>query len=406
MKHQEKMTLIGYAVFFGLAVLASIPLCLLMAWRFVVPYLGKPTGYLPPTYTVRLARAALYRNAGLTGAISDVQFDRFNPGKGEEIGIAGERGAVFLDRQARVQSAVRFTHAQINTRVIDFKHDSSYIDDKVAIWAEYQPHIICLNHDGCCEYYDNNSYESLVLDHHGKINWMVSTPSINYMAVGDLNGDGQDEFVLSLSGNKGLRVLNSRGKELWRLSCDDVNSVNLIDARQRGRLDILLSRKRYSQLTVIDAQTRRSRDSYLPIAPDEISKSTFCRWPAADSPLHVLSIGDDVMSCFTIDGKVMKQYYFPKRYSPVERIYATPVILEPGQQPYFAVLADWINDTSDDASVLLIYDSNGMPVYQQELGSECRALTTLPAQGGRGEELLVGCTDAVWRYTFAGKKPV
>lgn len=72
-----------------------------------------------------------------------------------------------------------------------------------------------------------------------------------------------------------------------------------------------------------------------------------------------------------------------------------PVRLRDGQSDYFAVLVTFRHW---DNSILYIYSSTGVLVYQEILGQGGSAIAALTAEKAGHETLPVGGAEKVWQY--------
>jgi hypothetical protein len=96
-----------------------------------------------------------------------------------------------------------------------------------------------------------------VIDHAGKVLWSKNAGSgVDGAHWGDLDGDGNDEMVLSMNGFGGLRALSGDGKKLWSASILNVWSAAIIPRATNGAA-LVLATDASGSVNVFDASGQR-----------------------------------------------------------------------------------------------------------------------------------------------------
>ncbi len=307
------------------------------------------------------------------GSVTDIAIGEFDPSPGTEVGIAGQRGAAFLDEAAGVKSSVQFGNAGVRVDIIDVEGD------------------------GVCEFMECGLWRvpASVIDHQGTTLWTYGEggAGVADMAAGDIDGDGALEFVVGSDADGGVHLLESDGTLVWQQPDDDVWHVEFVDTDGDGSLEIVHTNAA-GQMTVRDLLGKVIRQGtpagYYP-------RFSLCRWPV-DGPVPLPLIADDgTLGIYDYGSKTVAQFDAPQ-CGLLGEARGTPVRLRAGQSPHLAVLVDFRGRSQ---AVLYVYDSEGGLVYREIVPESCPSIAVLPLPDGQTEALLVGANDRVLRYDFA-----
>ncbi len=212
------------------------------------------------------------------------------------------------------------------------------------------------------------------------------------MAAGDVDGDGQIEYVVGYNGGGGVHLLESSGRRSWQQSDGNVWHVEVVDTNNDGSLEIVHSNAG-GQITVRDAMGRVT--SVAKPRP-YFSDFSLCRWPAKDAPQRLLLSGDDQIWLLDFNGNTVAQFDAPHCAS-LGAAHGTLVQLSEDQPAYLAVVVDFQNW---NRSSLYVYDGKGVLVYQEIIGESCASVAAVP-KSGETEILLIGGTGSVWEYSLS-----
>ncbi len=307
------------------------------------------------------------------GSVTDIAMGEFDPSPGAEIGVAGSRGALFVDDEGNVQSSVTFSGM------------ASHVD------------IIDADGDGVCEFMDRGfARAASLIDHQGNALWTYGAgmPGVDDMAAGDIDGDGALEFVVGFNGGGGVHLVETNGTQVWRQPDGNVWHVELADADGDGTLEIVHSNAG-GEMKVRDQQGAVVRQA----RPGSYFSHYFslCKWPSKEGGEHALLAENGTIWVFDFTGKTVTQFNAPQ-CGRLGHARGVPVKLKSDQPEYFAVAVDF---RFQNAGILYVYDAAGALVYQEILGESCPSIAALSLGESETEALLVGGNGKVWRYEVA-----
>jgi hypothetical protein len=167
-----------------------------------------------------------------------------------------------------------------------------------------------------------------------------------------------------------------------------------VDAKGDGTAEIVHSNAR-GQLTVRDPDGKALRQSK---PGTYFSQFSVCRWPTAEDGPHLLTAGEDVVSVYDFDGTTVATLEAPHAANVGSAARGAAVQLIAGQPPQFAVIVEfqlW------NISVLYLYNHEQEMIYQEVISDRCLSLAALPRDKSDVEDLLIGGTGKVWKYTAA-----
>jgi hypothetical protein len=334
--------------------------------------LEMPSDLANPTVLVGsgfVSRTLFFEDSRL-GTITDIKIGEFDPSPGQEIGIAGSRGAAFLDEAARAKAMVMFSGQADDVNIID------------------------IDADGACEFFNRGSWgvDASLIDHNGNVRWTYGgMPGVDDMDAGDVDGDGAMEFAVGFNGGGGVHLLDVHGKKKWSQPDGNVWHVELVDTDADGTLEIVHSNAG-GQMTVRDLSgkvIRRARPGPY------FSDFSLCRWPTSNGREYALLAEDDTIWLFDFNGQTVAQFPSPKS-GTLGSAKGTPIKLKTDQPEYFAALVEFRNW---DRAVLYLYDSKGTLVYQEILPETCASIAALTLDNAEVETLLIGGNGKVWKYS-------
>src|SRR5258708_408634 len=208
-----------------------VAFCASLVWFVYSIFTGALIGYQPPPTPAQLkeprivigkdflsrsefVKTTFLENVKGVGSISDVAVGEFDPHPGLDVVVAGNSGALVFDRDGVQQGRTVFQFKTSNVTLGPFhtpRVDMSLGDVKV----------VDLEADGVCEYLARGGMDGgAVFDHQGNMIWTYGKfseekTSIDALTVGDLDGDGIAEFVVSWNG---IEVFDKSGKRKSQLA--------------------------------------------------------------------------------------------------------------------------------------------------------------------------------------------
>ncbi|MBM3122932.1 MAG: VCBS repeat-containing protein, partial [Chloroflexi bacterium] len=292
-----------------------------------------------------LAKRSLVQDESL-GWITDIRAGELDPAPGPEIGIAGKRGALFLDDGGAVKAKVPFMARAGHVDIIDVEGD------------------------GVCEFMNRGGSDGVasLIPHSGRITWIYGGEpgGVMDMAAGDVDGDGRPEFAVGFGGGSGVHLLDADGARLWTRLDGNVWQVGMVDVEGRGHPQILHSNAR-GRLLVRDAKGDLAIQSDPDVYVGSFSLST---WPVhGDRPL-VITAGEKTLWLLTPGGATVATLEAPHCLHWA-RVWAAPAVLRPDEPSYLAVVATF---ALWQRSLLYVYEPGGGLVYQETLEGVCQAV--------------------------------
>ena len=333
---------------------------------------------------VILGGGVLSRRAFLTepavGVVTDIRLGKLDGKPGTTLGIAGTKGAVFLDRSGRVASRVSFQASCNCVQMVD------------------------VNGDKVCEFMDRSFFadKASLLDHRGHVLWSYGSSSgVNDMAAGDVDGDGRPEFAVGFNGWGGVHLLDRKGKLRWRQPDANVWQVEIADVDGKGAAEILHSNSA-GMMTIRD---KRGKITSRVGLTARLQHFSVCRWPTAGSAQHVITAEGDTIWLFELGNTKAAPFWAPG-IDPLTRPIAVPVKLAGKAPEYLAVAISGSGRMMGKMiaeSMLYGFDSARTLAYAEKLPEPCMALAAIPVGNSGAQALLVGGKGRVWEYRLERK---
>lgn len=336
------------------------------------------------------------------GGFSDVKVGEFDAHPGLDVVVAGTEGAYVFDRGGVRQSYTLFHFPIIAEKLGPFS--SPNIDDVMG-----QRQVVDLEGDGICEYIARGSIDgAAVFDHAGALLWTYGKftkekTSIDDLTVGDLNGDGVAEFVVSWNG---IEVYDKSGKQRAQVVEEyGASPIEVVDTDGDGKNEIVS--------VSTDVKIRNAAGeiiSEVP-APGYIGHFAITTPPGKKEPV-MLTVYDSKLLLIDFNGDIVANFDAPLSefadtahklpdgnfYSgtSVFRSRGVWIKLANDQPEYLAVINEF---AAIDRAVLAVYTPTGQLVYQEVMPEGCTSIAVLPPADAAGvAELLIAGEQTVWRY--------
>jgi hypothetical protein len=369
----NKRKVIATFIILGILILFLV-LCGFIAYRYLISpmqsLLKMPNSLSTPRVLVGsdFLSKQVFIQVPQLGSVTDIKEGKLDPHIGVEIGIAGSRGAIFLDKSGAEKASVMFSQKNAHVEIID------------------------VNADGICEFMNRGSWscDASLIDHDGHTIWTYGgDPGVNDMCGGDMDGDGRFEFVVGFNGNGGVHLLDQDGKLKWKRTGGNVWDVDLADVYNNGKLEIIHPGG-FGEIIIGDGLGNiLGSIKTASLSP----RFSICRWPTQKSREYVLSSGKDFL--FLSDfGKPITRLKAPLS-GDLSEARGVSAKIRGDQSEYFSVIEafkQW------NRSVLYVFDSKGVLVYQEILPETCESIAAITLEKTGNESILLGGVGEIWQY--------
>ena len=349
---------------------------------------------------------SIFEPAKDTGPFEDIAVGELDSHPGIDIVIAGRYGAMIVDRNGMKQSQVRYEFEVETTKV-------GIVDAPMIKIMVGDLQVIDIEGDGTCEYLARGSVDgAAVFSHEGKRLWSYGKfteekTSIDDLAAGDIDGDGVSEFI---AGWNGLELFDRHGNKRWTQPWDlPLHHIEVVDVDGDRKNEIIHSD---GELNIRNGQGEVVKKVEMPFY---LGQFYLCGMPGQEER-YILAVEDDYVWLTDFNGKVVKKFAAPlSRFKNTQKVsypdlgeialgetdvYKAKgvwVKLKEAQPEFLAVVTEF---AAIDRSVLYIYSTEGSLVYQEVMPEECKSIAVLSPEDGRSaQELLIGGTETVWRYS-------
>jgi hypothetical protein len=335
------------------------------------------------------------------GSINDIAIRELDPHRGLDIVIAGREGAMVVDRNGAKRSQIKYDFETAEIRLGPFRITKTY-----NMIGDIQ--IVDIDGDGGCQYLARGGFEGAALfDYQGRRVWSYrkndkDRGSRENVTVGDLNGDGMAEFIVS---SNGIEAFDKYGTRLWQRPAEyGPSQIEVVDIDGTGKKKIVSIG---SKLEIRDESGNEIKSIDTPSG--YVGKFSLCTMPNTKIPT-ILALNDGYLWLIGFDGNAVAKFDAPLSEFP-DVVEKTPygqfgtityrakgvwVKLGKDQQEHLAVINQF---AALDRSVLYIYTPSGTLAYQEVLPEECASIAALPPENDRdSQEFLVGGSRTVWRY--------
>jgi hypothetical protein len=234
-----------------------------------------------------------------------------------------------------------------------------------------------------------------VVDKAGQILWRLDHLSFSKVVPLRLPGDGGLTFFSTETPSR-LGRHDAQGKVLWSFNGPFLD-VGIFENADGKRLPAATMGKGKSSVwQLYDLDGKPLQQIALPNWANNVSSIA---WPARG---HLLAGGGSWVGVLDSQGnQILLHQIQGTSFRPYHGPDGVAVRFSSAEKPYLAVLSH--GSSGYARSVLLIFDSKGRLVWQEEL-KKSHAILAVPQADGKGDVLLVGGMDGVIEYSL-GQAP-
>ena len=330
-------------------------------------------------------------------------------GNESNVIIAGDHGAVILDKTGNIKDKISFKMGKFEATEVEPNSTTVTTYSKNAKPAD-------LENDGIYEFAgiasNGHSVKGVVLNNKGEIIREFKDGekrfSIRDVTVKDVDGDGEKEIIVEYSGM--LKFFNLKGEEKWSQTSSGgtlSDSSFFTDIDGDGQDEILNGK--YLSGTIRKLKSDKINKIKRPYEQHGFLVE------GVQKPLIVF-FDQNKLGLFDFDGNLAAQYqaplsdiekgnYFVKeedlglsKFVQPFKASAVKVKLKSEQPEYLAVLVTLSTKTEQFfVDMLYIYNDSGEIVYQEATGGDDHQMKIMPLENGT-QSLLIQEKDSIWLY--------
>jgi hypothetical protein len=311
--------------------------------------------------------------------ISDVRFAELDGEPGKELGVVGDRRALFFRLDGSLKSKV-------------------YFDDAI-----YSPRFVDVDFDGHAEFLaPGGAFQKVVLlNDLGHVVWSrpdASDPPKTLppddTAAGDVDGDGKAEFAMATSDH--VDLLDASGHLRWRRKSLGATKVFIVDLEGSDKRGILHNQM-FEGLKVRD----KNGDVIATANVGSSTPFTPVAWPNARGGPRVLVAENNRLRILTYEGTAVAELAVPGlqvgRTASDPNLWASYVRLSPEHPNVLMVLLGF----GLTRSSLLVGFEGQTRIYREVISDSCSAMATAAEGTNEQDDLFVACREKVIEYKAA-----
>jgi len=314
-----------------------------------------------------------------TGMITHIVQGDYNPSDGDEIVVAGFKGASIYDENLT------------NIKTISYGPYTSYVN-VVDVESDHIPELMVRG---------SWSEASSLLDNDGKVLWTaVEGDGIDDMAAGDTDGDGLLEFAVGHNGSTGVDLLDHKGNRLWNnAETGNVWHIEIYDLNADGLGEIVHSCSMMATI-IMDGHGNIIKKPSFFTSGVSLSEFQLIRWPDSKSDFHVIAYahyqdGSSIVTVSDLDSQVTAELKATGEING-DDTFGTLIKFKPNTPEYLAVLVPSPIYASSNSALLLIYDNSGTLIFTDQISTNAKSIA--PVMLNDSAALLVGSESLIYEY--------
>lgn len=345
----------------------------------------------------------------------DMSVGQLDGQPGLDVGLAGNFGMTILDAKGNLRKRIDYQFAKGEIKIGPLKTErvkNSFHNIRV----------VDVEGDGVCEILGFGGLDGATLfSQEGRVlftrgeHQQEGQTSIREVAAGDIDGDGELEFVASWGHEQwSFELFDRFGSSKWRREEEHAHGqMELVDLNGDGKAEIVEASG--DELKIRDAQGTVTSRANMPLY---LSYLSLCPRPDGRGAPQNLVVDEGRLALIDLDGKNFSNFEAPLSKITLEKprelnvpgvpdpivfdseeVYRAKgawVKLRKDQPEYLAVVARF---TAIDRSLFYVYDEQGKLAYHEILPESANAIAVLSSESDAGsEDILVAGEKIVWRY--------